>query len=168
MTFYHKLLQTCSSTKLAGQRIDSWPVKEHRAYNFETWYMYASTLNCTYHFTLKETFCLFYKNNLDYHLHLFPFFVKSCKHSMVELRSTKPPNFGKSIFKNQDVNLRKLAAWSNGIVSSCHRGGWSLEVESRPGLPDGIFSNQKIQIWVNFGGSRNGRCWYILWPFGLF
>jgi hypothetical protein len=21
----------------------------------------------------------------------------------------------------------------------------------------------KIQIWVNFGGSWNGRCWYVLW-----
>jgi hypothetical protein len=26
----------------------------------------------------------------------------------------------------------------------------------------------KIQIWVNFGGPCNGRCWYILWTFGLF
>jgi hypothetical protein len=25
----------------------------------------------------------------------------------------------------------------------------------------------KIPIWVNFGGSCNRRCWYILWPFGL-
>jgi hypothetical protein len=23
-------------------------------------------------------------------------------------------------------------------------------------------------IWVIFVGSCNGRCWYILWPFGLF
>jgi hypothetical protein len=23
----------------------------------------------------------------------------------------------------------------------------------------------KIPIWVHFGGSCNGRCWYILWPF---
>jgi hypothetical protein len=49
-----------------------------------------------------------------------------------------------------------------------------------PGLPDGLFSNQKSQIWVNFGGSLNGKCWYIfdhleyfltiwynLWPFGI-
>jgi hypothetical protein len=33
----------------------------------------------------------------------------------------------------------------------------SLEVEKEffcrcAGLPDGIFSNQKISIWVNFGG----------------
>jgi hypothetical protein len=32
----------------------------------------------------------------------------------------------------------------------------------RPGLPDGLFSNQKSQIWVNFGGPLNGKCWYIL------
>jgi hypothetical protein len=32
-------------------------------------------------------------------------------------------------------------------------------------LPDGIVSNKKFPIWVNFGGSCNWRCWYILWPF---
>jgi hypothetical protein len=26
----------------------------------------------------------------------------------------------------------------------------------------------KIPIWVNFGGSSNGRCWNILWSSGLF
>jgi hypothetical protein len=26
----------------------------------------------------------------------------------------------------------------------------------------------KIQIWVNFGGTWNGKCWYIWWPFGIF
>jgi hypothetical protein len=26
----------------------------------------------------------------------------------------------------------------------------------------------KIQIWVNLGGSCNGRCWYILWTLGPF
>jgi hypothetical protein len=26
----------------------------------------------------------------------------------------------------------------------------------------------KIPIWVNFGGSWNGICWYILWPFSIF
>jgi hypothetical protein len=30
------------------------------------------------------------------------------------------------------------------------------------GLPDGIFSNQKIPIWVNFGGSQKGKRWHIL------
>jgi hypothetical protein len=26
----------------------------------------------------------------------------------------------------------------------------------------------KIPVLVNFGWSCNGRCWYILWPFGQF
>jgi hypothetical protein len=26
----------------------------------------------------------------------------------------------------------------------------------------------KIPIWVNFGGSCNGKSWYVLWPFGVF
>jgi hypothetical protein len=26
----------------------------------------------------------------------------------------------------------------------------------------------KIPIWVNFGGRWYGRCWCIIWPFGLF
>jgi hypothetical protein len=26
----------------------------------------------------------------------------------------------------------------------------------------------KIPIRVNFGGPRNGKGWYILWPFGTF
>jgi hypothetical protein len=31
-----------------------------------------------------------------------------------------------------------------------------------------VYFQPKITIWVNFGGSSNGKCWYILWPFGLF
>jgi hypothetical protein len=26
----------------------------------------------------------------------------------------------------------------------------------------------KIPLWVNFGGPYNGKCWYILWSFGIF
>jgi hypothetical protein len=26
----------------------------------------------------------------------------------------------------------------------------------------------KIAIWVNFGGPWNGKCWYLLLPFGIF
>jgi hypothetical protein len=33
-------------------------------------------------------------------------------------------------------------------------------------LPDGIFFKPKILSLVIFGGSCNGRCRYILWPFG--
>jgi hypothetical protein len=31
-----------------------------------------------------------------------------------------------------------------------------------------VFFKPKIQIWANFGGSCNGRCWYILWKLGPF
>jgi hypothetical protein len=36
-------------------------------------------------------------------------------------------------------------------------------------MPDArwYISEPKIPIWVNFGGWCNGRCRYILWPFGL-
>jgi hypothetical protein len=36
------------------------------------------------------------------------------------------------------------------------------------GLPDGLFSNQKFPIWVNFGGPENGKCWYILGSLRIF
>jgi hypothetical protein len=57
-----------------------------------------------------------------------------------------------------------------------------LDYVTVSGLPDGIFSNKGIQIWVNFGGLWNGKggiffhhleyimaFWYILyilWPVG--
>jgi hypothetical protein len=38
----------------------------------------------------------------------------------------------------------------------------------KTGLPDGMcVFKPKIPIWVNFGGSSNGRCCYILCTFGL-
>jgi hypothetical protein len=30
-----------------------------------------------------------------------------------------------------------------------------IEDESKPGLPDCLFSNKKIQIWASFGGPCN-------------
>jgi hypothetical protein len=36
------------------------------------------------------------------------------------------------------------------------------------GLPDGLFSNQKSQILINFGGPFNSKCWYISSPFEIF
>jgi hypothetical protein len=40
-----------------------------------------------------------------------------------------------------------------------------IEKADGPVLPDGFIFRPKIAIWVNFGGSCNGRCWYILWKF---
>jgi hypothetical protein len=42
---------------------------------------------------------------------------------------------------------------------------WGQSGFNHAGLPDGIFSNQKFPIWVNFGGPWNENVWYILWPF---
>jgi hypothetical protein len=36
------------------------------------------------------------------------------------------------------------------------------------GLPDGLFSKPKIQIWVIYEVPFIGKCWYILWPTGKF
>jgi hypothetical protein len=36
------------------------------------------------------------------------------------------------------------------------------------GLPDGMFFKPKVPIWVNFGGSCDGKYWYILWLLGIF
>jgi hypothetical protein len=41
-------------------------------------------------------------------------------------------------------------------------------LSSEAGLPDGLFSNQKYQFWVNFGGTWTGMCWCILWPLEIF
>jgi hypothetical protein len=32
----------------------------------------------------------------------------------------------------------------------------------------GLVFKPKIQIWINFGGPWNEKCWYILWPFGIY
>jgi hypothetical protein len=37
----------------------------------------------------------------------------------------------------------------------------------QPGMPDGIFFKPNIQIWVTLGESCNGRCWFILWQYGI-
>jgi hypothetical protein len=55
-------------------------------------------------------------------------------------------------------------SWSKVIATVGGKNNYSV-----PGLPDGIpILKPKIPIWANFGGSCNGRCWYILWPFGIF
>jgi hypothetical protein len=46
---------------------------------------------------------------------------------------------------------------SDAKVSAC-----LFASRSSAGLPDGLFSKQKSQIWVNFGGTLKGKCWYII------
>jgi hypothetical protein len=35
-------------------------------------------------------------------------------------------------------------------------------------LPDGMFSNQKSNFWVNYGEPWNEKGWYNLWPFAIY
>jgi hypothetical protein len=62
-----------------------------------------------------------------------------------------------------------MASWQlYWIINIIRRTDAWLELSTGAGLPDGLFSNQKSQFWINFGGPCNGKSWYILWPFGLF
>jgi hypothetical protein len=36
------------------------------------------------------------------------------------------------------------------------------------GLPDGLFFEPKIPIWLIFGLSCFKAFWYLLWPLGIF
>jgi hypothetical protein len=38
----------------------------------------------------------------------------------------------------------------------------------KPGLPDGLFSYQKIRIFMHFGMPLSGKFWYIVLSFGKF
>jgi hypothetical protein len=64
----------------------------------------------------------------------------------------------------------QLSANDGGAVGG-HRGKQdAAEIDSK--LQNSVVRRcilkPKIQIRANFGGSCNGRCWYILWTFGLF
>jgi hypothetical protein len=46
-------------------------------------------------------------------------------------------------------------------------------LDAAPGLPDGIFFEPKIPIWVNFVAPQNRKCLWslgvgIIQPFGIF
>jgi hypothetical protein len=56
----------------------------------------------------------------------------------------------------------KILSEHVGIVSKVRSGGQGCQMVYMH-----IFKPE-IQVWANFGGSRNGRCRYILWPFGQF
>jgi hypothetical protein len=45
---------------------------------------------------------------------------------------------------------------------------FSLNVSSPTKVARWIIFKPKNPTWLNFGGSGNGRCCYIVWPFGKF
>jgi hypothetical protein len=53
------------------------------------------------------------------------------------------------------MEINKLASGKNEQSLNCYFNSYCKTVVGA-GLPDSIFSKQKIPIWVNFGGSCNG------------
>jgi hypothetical protein len=58
---------------------------------------------------------------------------------------------------NRDLKSRLKLRKTNLFPKNAFRQGCQM-----------AYFQTKIPIWVNFRGSYNGRCWYILLPFGLF
>jgi hypothetical protein len=102
----------------------------------------------------------------------------SCKISAEEcFKVPKKFQVPEKIFRipaNSPIRSRFL--WSRNrrtIAGICFEKDF-METKRFPisGLPDGLFSNQKSQIWVNFGGPLLVCCCFrtvcfILWPFGI-
>jgi hypothetical protein len=86
---------------------------------------------------------------------------------------TLPTSFNR--FRETQTRLTQF--WHESFASVCllfsrtlrPAAAFHLIFISWPGLPDGVpIYKPKIPFWVNFGGSCNRRCLYILWPFGIF
>jgi hypothetical protein len=66
---------------------------------------------------------------------------------------------------DQHFFQKKFPTESRKVTIVITRGKrFSRRIPPKPGLPDGICSNQKSRFGLNFGGSCDGRCCYILWP----
>jgi hypothetical protein len=52
-----------------------------------------------------------------------------------------------------------------GRICTIHGFGWLVRSAAR--VATWHIFKVKIPIWVNSGGSCNGRCWYFIWPLGL-
>jgi hypothetical protein len=61
------------------------------------------------------------------------------------------------------------ALYVTGFLTLCRRKHFCFLNALGSGLPDGTYIFEpKIPFLVNFGGSYNGRCWYVLRQFGIF
>jgi hypothetical protein len=60
---------------------------------------------------------------------------------------------------------------AGGSVAAVARvGAENGNSQVNPGLPDGMYTyfHTKIPILKYFEGPLIGKCWYMLWPFGIF
>jgi hypothetical protein len=69
-----------------------------------------------------------------------------------------------NLSRNRDLFPEK----PDGLCFSRYVWGDALEIYVTIGVARWYFFRPKIAIWVNFGGSFNGRCLSILWPFDIF
>jgi hypothetical protein len=64
---------------------------------------------------------------------------------------------------SEDKMSKKWRKMSNSLDPS-----WQPPAGARCRVARWFDFKPKIQIWVHFGKSWNGRCWYILWTLGPF
>jgi hypothetical protein len=67
--------------------------------------------------------------------------------------------WGIFIPKNRYLSLNQ--PWTKRTESTQWSRSKIIFLCSNPGLPDGFFSDQKLPIWVYFGGPWNGKCCYL-------
>jgi hypothetical protein len=105
---------------------------------------------------MPKILCLhFYDVGLKCHTHEKPFQIsRGVLHNFISKVQTATPSC-----KTSDL-------WNAKKRQQLHRKD-SLSYNNQ-GCQMVYFCKPEIPIWVNFGGSCNGRCWYILWPFCQF
>jgi hypothetical protein len=95
-------------------------------------------------------------------------FISSWRHPVIQSNMHSLPRLLSSAFTGILINVEWLLVQKVPKEKKRFR----FEIWVRTGVSNRVarwyIFNPKILIWVNFGGSCNGRCWYILWPFGQF
>jgi hypothetical protein len=116
----------------------------HMVYLLPIWYIFGHSV----YFCQFGTFMVIGK--------FFPVLVSCIKKNLATLHRTRlfPPFFGHcSDARRSRRTVSHLTRKSWTFVDGCRVARWFV-------------FKPKIQICVNFGGSCNGRCWYILWTVG--
>jgi hypothetical protein len=66
-----------------------------------------------------------------------------------------------STLQEEELNIRRYIKANPYVNMRSNKSQFQAE------MPGGLFYT-KIPIWVYFGGPWNGKCWYVLCPFGIF
>jgi hypothetical protein len=89
--------------------------------------------------------------NANFFRRIFPKFAENCDHNIDPWSSRRgePVPIQPFPFSHENENKK---FWRRNLSADIEKMHWR-----RTGLPDGIFSNQKFPIWINFGVSCNKR-----------